>query len=304
MSQRPRLSAERCSVRSELIGAPMFGTASTVRSWLLVEHGGPWGVHALDDARMRSATRAALREAQDRFDVRVLLIRRTSEPPLPDRRVTCFAVRSGPGAPWLERAELGGLDDVPDVDVEGLSRGESAGMTRVAEPLFVVCTHGRHDPCCAERGRPLARALARSEAEATWEGSHVGGDRFAGNLVAFPHGMYFGRLAPQDAASVTMAYRRGRIDLAHYRGRSCYATSVQAAEHLFRVDQGLDGVDDVRPVGAVRRDGLIVVTLVARAQSYRVTIERSREEPRVLTCHDTEPFAAPAHRLVAIEAVT
>lgn len=294
--------AERCSVRSAGAGEPMLGTASTIRSWLLLEHGGPWGPHALDDARMRTPARRALHAAEERFGVRVLLIRRPSTTPARDRSAMCFAIRSGPGEPWIERAELDRLDEVAEVNVEALANGETTGMTRIDEPLLLVCTHGRHDPCCAERGRPLAQVLVASETDATWESSHVGGDRFAGNIVAFPHGMYFGRVTPGDAASLAAAYRAGRIDLAHHRGRSCYPTSIQAAEHLFRVDRRVDGIDDVRPDGVQRRDGRLVVTLVAGEQRFEVTIERSRAEPRVLTCHGTEPFAAPAHRLVSIEA--
>lgn len=277
----------------------MYGTASTVRSWLLVEHGGPWGAHALADARMGPEARAALRAAEERFEVRVLLIRRPSRGG--DRRPACFAVRSGPGEPWIERAELDRLDDVADIDVSGLARGRTVGMPRERSPLFLVCTHGRHDPCCAERGRPLAWTLAASEPAATWESSHVGGDRFAGNIVAFPHGLYFGRVAPDEVAGVAAAYRAGRIDLARYRGRSCHSTAIQAAEHLFRIDRGLDRVDDVRPLRASRRDGRIVVTLTARSGRFDVTIERTRAEPGVLTCRDGGSFAAPIHRLVAID---
>jgi hypothetical protein len=279
----------------------MFATASTVRSWLLLEHGGPWGVHVPGDARMRSATREYLRDIDDRHGIRVVLIRRPQAAPRRDRAATCFAIRSGPGSPWIERADLDLLDDVMGVDVEALASGTTTGMSRTDDPLLLVCTHGRHDPCCAERGRPLARALAAAEPDATWECSHIGGDRFAGNVLAFPHGMYFGRVAPQDAASVADAYRAGRIDLPRYRGRSCYATTIQAADYFFRLERGVDGVDAVRPVSASRRDGRISVTVLEGSSRYVVTLERFRAEPRVLTCHDTEPFAAPAHRLVAIE---
>lgn len=280
----------------------MFATASTVRSWLLLEHDGPWGVHVPTDPRMRETTRARLRAAEER-GIRVLLIRRPRSVYAPDRRPSCVAIRSGPGEPWIERSELDRLDDVVDVELDGLANGDTAGMPRADEPLFLVCTHGRHDPCCAERGRPLARTLAESEPLATWECSHIGGDRFAGNIVAFPHGMYFGRVPPDLAAGVTAAYRSGRIDLAHYRGRSCYSTAIQAAEHLFRVERDIDRLDAVRPVVASRRGGRVSVTVEAAAERYVVTIERFRAEPRVLTCHDVEPFAAPVHRLVAIERV-
>ncbi|HZB24385.1 MAG TPA: hypothetical protein VE444_11130 [Gaiellaceae bacterium] len=43
--------SERCSQASETRGEPMAGTASTVRSWILLEDPGPWGGDALRDAR-------------------------------------------------------------------------------------------------------------------------------------------------------------------------------------------------------------------------------------------------------------
>ena len=76
-----------------------------------------------------------------------------------------------------------------------------------------MCTNGRHDVCCAERGRPLYRALAEEFPEQTWECSHIGGDRFAGNAVCFPHGVYFGWLEPQDAPGTIRRYAQGAIDL-------------------------------------------------------------------------------------------
>ena len=47
-----------------------------------------------------------------------------------------------------------------------LGAGRSVGLTPEADPVLAVCTHGRHDACCAERGRPLARALAAEPAGA------------------------------------------------------------------------------------------------------------------------------------------
>ena len=40
----------RCARASEARAESLAGTASTVRSFLLVEHPGPWGVDALRDA--------------------------------------------------------------------------------------------------------------------------------------------------------------------------------------------------------------------------------------------------------------
>ena len=91
------------------------------------------------------------------------------------------------------------IHEVHDLDVEALGAGRSPGLTPHAGPGLRVCTHGRHDTCCAERGRPVAAALAAAHPELTWEVSHIGGDRFAANALVLPHGLYYGRL---DADSV------------------------------------------------------------------------------------------------------
>ena len=55
---------------------------------------------------------------------------------------------------------LDDIHEVHDLDVEALGAGRSPGLTPHLDPVFAVCTHGRHDTCCAERGRPAAAALA------------------------------------------------------------------------------------------------------------------------------------------------
>jgi hypothetical protein len=289
----------RCSARSEELGETIFGTASTVRHWLLIEHGGPWGKRPLLDARLPRRIAAELRRVDRSLGVRVLLIRRPTSSP--GTGTSCFAIRSGPGECWIQRATLGRLSDVMDLDLLALSRGRDPGLDPVSEPLFLVCTHGRRDPCCAERGRPLARALTEADPEATWESTHVGGDRFAGNVVAFPHGLYFGRVEPVEARAVAHSYRRAQIDLAHFRGRSCDPMMVQAGEHFLRENLELVGIDDVRPVGVRRHGAQVTVRFETQTGVLDVSLERRRTEPRRLTCHVAVPLSAPSYRLLAIE---
>jgi hypothetical protein len=236
--------SERCSQASEARDEPVAGTASTVRSWLLLEDPGPWGRDALLHARLPERVGLELQRRCAAAGVRPLLIRRTSSNASNTEGLTCFAIRSGPEPPWIERTRLPNIADALDLDLPALGRGERPGFEPVEGPLFLVCTHGRRDVCCAERGRPLAQALAAASPEPTWESSHVGGDRFAGNIVAFPHGLYLGRVRPHEAVRVAV-YAEGRVPLEHLRGRSCYPMPVQAAEVALRTQEGLDGLDDV-----------------------------------------------------------
>ena len=209
----------RCSHASEAEGEPLVGTASTITNWLLVEHAGPWGEEALRHARLPAGLGDVLRRRERELKIRVLLIRRHGRGAAAKR--SCFAIHTGPDRPWIEHADLEDVRDVAAIDLDALGRGASVGMTPTEDPLFAVCTHGRRDPCCAERGRPLAAALSEAFPEQTWESTHIGGDRFAGNMIAFPHGFYFGRVDAARRCRVATGYVGGTIDLEHLRGRSC-----------------------------------------------------------------------------------
>ena len=257
----------------------MLGTASTVRSWLLIEHPGPWGRFALAGDRLPDGLGDELRMRAAASGVRVLLIRRPGRSAAGS--TVAFAIRSGPGEPWIERLGAG-------IPHEGA--------------VFLVCTHGRHDPCCAERGRPLAEALASAFPEETWESSHFGGDRFAGNLVAFPHGFYFGRVRPEESKGVARTYLDGRLDLERLRGRSCLPMPVQAAEHFLREHEGLDGVDDVEPEGAITTSSGARVRFRTAAGRSEVHLARGTDiVARRLTCHSQHEERPPTYRLLGIE---
>jgi hypothetical protein len=278
----------------------MLGTASTVRSWLLLEHPGPWGRFALPDSRLPAGLGDELRMRAATAGVRVLLIRRPGRSA--DGSTGAFAIRSGPEEPWIERVELARFEAALELELERLGRGEPLGAGIPHEgAVFLVCTHGRHDPCCAERGRPLVVALSASFPNETWESSHFGGDRFAGNLVVFPHGFYFGRVRPDESETVARTYLDGRLDLERLRGRSCRPMPVQAAEHFLREHEGLDRIDDVEPEDAITTPSGARVRFRTSAGRFEVHIAREPDVARRLTCHSQHEERPPTYRLLAIK---
>jgi hypothetical protein len=281
----------------------MFGTASTVRSWLLIEQPGPWGRFALAGGRLPDGLGEELRMRSAYSGVRVLLIRRPGRSAEGPARA--FAIRSGPEEPWIQRVELSRVEDVLEVDLDRLGRGErsDAGIPHRGA-VFLVCTHGRHDPCCAERGRPLAEALSSAFPEETWESSHFGGDRFAGNLVVFPHGFYFGRVRPEGSEALARTYLDGRLDLERLRGRSCRPMPVQAAEQFLREHEGLDRIDDVEVDAAITTPSGARVRFRTAAGRSEVRLAREPDVvARRLTCHSQHEERPPAYRLLAIESL-
>jgi hypothetical protein len=279
----------------------MYGTASTATNWILVEQPGPWGWDAVVQNRLSRSLARALRAMVRELSIRVVLIRRPGRGPAVHGR-RCYLIHSGPDTPWVEHARLGRLDELLDVDVGELATGRPTGLgTLEAGSLFLVCTNGARDPCCAERGRPLAAALEKEFGDRLWESSHIGGDRFAPNLVCFPHGLYFGRVSSQDAARIAREVEAGVLDLEHYRGRSCYPFEIQAAEYFARRELGLTRIEDLRPVRRTDlRPGEIEVEFegVADARlTLRLSIEPA-EPPRLLTCKSRSVSRPPRYELL------
>jgi hypothetical protein len=296
------VSEPRCAIASEGRHEPLTGTASPVRAFLLVENAGPWGVDALRNSRLPLAVKESLAERAAEAGVRVLLVRKHGRAtPRADLRV--FAAYAAPERPWTETATLAGPEALADLDLASFGAGRSPGLTSYTGQLLCVCTHGRHDTCCAERGRPVAAMLAQRFPEQTWEVSHIGGDRFAGNLLVLPTGLYYGRLDPSSAIGVAEATGRGELVLEHLRGRSGYGTAVQSAEIYLRRELGEVGNDSVRLVTASRDGAEVTAEFSVLGTVHRVRVRRVRSaEPHRLTCQALRPNQVVSHELVNIEA--
>lgn len=289
----------RCSAASAARGEPLAGTASTVRPFLLIQQAGPWGVDALPDSRIPTDLSTALSARCRAAGVRPLLIRRHAR--RKPQGVRVFAAYADPHEPWLETTTLTHIGEIADLDLVALGRGESPGLTPRTEPVFLVCTHGRHDVCCAERGRPLARALNASHPEQTWECSHIGGDRFAGNLLMLPEGICYGRADADSGPRIAAGHLDGRLDLDHMRGRAGYGFVVQAAEWHLRRELSLTGLADVVLVARSTRGDVTAATFdVVNRGRWLVRVRSDRSEPQLLTCRSPGPQQGLQIQLVSV----
>ncbi|MBB3675634.1 sucrase ferredoxin [Modestobacter versicolor] len=284
-----RLDDARCSVQALLRGDSPVATAPPARRWLLVEQPGPWGRDALLESRFdrRVASRLAARARE--LGVRVQLVRRAGE------RL------SASGRRWAVADTTPGVETIwwstrdTDADLLEVPWDGSVG-TPSTTPTYLVCTHGAHDVCCAVRGRPLARALPAGGAPVdVWETSHLGGDRFAANVVVLPWGFVYGQV-PEDGSALVAAHAAGQVALPWLRGRAGLVPAAQAAQHHARGELGLLGVHDLPPrrvralpapaPGIDRFD----VTLAGPAGDVLVTLEsRLSTSAHRLTCAAPNP---------------
>lgn len=293
-----------CAEEARGAAEPLAGTASRVEHWLLVEYAGYWPFEPLEAAVFAGTLRQRLAEQLGRLPhARLLLVKRPGR----DRGdgVSVVYGRSGERGGWLRRLELGAHPDLLGFDVAAAVASAAPPGAEIEHPLLIACTHGVRDRCCARYGQELCRALHEHADPAwVWQSTHVGGDRFAGNLVVLPEGLYFGWVGGDDAERVLAAYLGGRIDLDHYRGRSSHPFPAQAADAYVRRTTGLDGLHDVRLVGGRRTAaGAWTVRFLAEVSGvvHEVDVAAELRGLAYLTCKSGEPkrarrYVVRAHR--------
>lgn len=280
----------RCSAAAERRLEDLAGTATHVTAFLLVEHHGPWGASAPRDSRLPDSVKAHLTTYKN---IKVLLARRHHRAHrTPQYRVFL----AFPALDLLLMSSYEDPEELTALDLDAIASGEPPDWPRIEGPLFGVCTHGRHDACCAEKGRPVAAALTASHPAETWEISHMGGDRFAANMVVLPHGLYYGRMDPGTASQVAFMHEQGRVDIERLRGRSSYPMQVQYAEIALRrhlEEDRLDAVELTRrrgPMCVFKREGV----------EWAVTVRKLESGEAQLTCSIERLSPLPVFEVLSI----
>lgn len=267
----------------------MAGTAPSDAAFLFIEYSGSWGGRAVAESRLDEDVRAFLDAVPG---VRVQLIRRHGR--TAQSGVTVFAAHVGPRSAWVEMAVLADVRDVLGLDVAALSGGRSPGLTPYDDVLWLVCTNGRRDLCCADIGRPVTAALAAEWPEQTWETTHLGGHRFAGTLLALPSGVTLGRVDPTAALEACRDLASGVHPVPWSRGRVGAPGPAQVAELHLRAELGVTGLDDVRVIGIVGDE----VTLMVADERWRVVVRTSAGAPRRQSCGDLKTKSAAVYEPV------
>ncbi len=279
-----------CAALARALDEPLPGTAPVAPRWVCLEHRGTWP-HDIT-AHRDDAVRAFLaRAAAEGW--RPLLVRRAGRRPT-DGPTRVFLATTGPDRPEItvlpvaDPAELAGL---------ALPRpGEALPGAAVADPMLLVCTHGRRDRCCAVDGRALARAVLGTGETDVWECTHLGGHRFAPTALVLPTGYVYGRLDVTGAVAALKAASVGEVEPALCRGRSTWTAPGQVAELAVRAATGLRDAGGLRveaapPRGAGEPDPVTDVVVAARdGRRWEVTV-------RPTACPGNRPVSCGATAL-------
>ena len=286
-----------CAEASRARGDSLVGSAGPATAWVLVEHRGGWPRAAADDPLFADGAGRRLLTAANRTGTRLLLVRRPGRRSHDDSPTKVAVVSQRLGRSWWR--EHAGPQDLQAAAhlVEALrdrepDSPEPDGWTQSTDELLLVCAHSQHDPCCAVHGRATAAALTADHGPGTWECSHLGGDRFAGNLLVLPEGVLYGGLDATSAADCVAAHRAGRVLVDRLRGICGLPPYVNAA--LARVWTLYPDLGRARPrvlETTTLEPGTWLVEVEVPSAVLTVQV-RSVSEPAVkLTCHAARPAA-------------
>jgi hypothetical protein len=293
----PRGGWAPCSDRSLERNDPLAGTGGFGERWFLVEIDGSWGQHAFLNSRLDPGLAHDLVHRIEGAGMRPLAIRRVNRRADARRAQSSWRWAIVDTRPGLESTRWGSVDDPARLMQVPLD-----GSTGVAsdDPVICVCTHARHDQCCAVKGRPVATAMAAAFPDGTWECSHLGGDRFAATLILFPAGLYYGRASVEDAPGLVDRYREGRLDARTFRGRSSSPNVVQAAEAVARTQIEDDSITAFAHRSTASEPGGWRVTLAHGDQNVVVRLAASMSTPLLTTCEATVALPVREYELVSV----
>ncbi|WP_329238137.1 sucrase ferredoxin [Streptomyces sp. NBC_00111] len=287
-----------CADAARARGDAFGGTAPYGRVWVLIEYRRGWPVNGFDGLDLDPEIKALVFSAAQASRARVLLVRR------PGRR------RPDGSGRWavLRHDDSGALRQQwgswrLDQDLAQIMNALQSPGERDGPPVVLVCAHGLHDACCAVRGRPVARVLSERWPDLVWECTHVGGDRFAANVIVVPDGVYYGGLDAASSLTVVEEHLAGRIRADHLRGFTTLYPPQQAAVVAVLKRFGPAGQHDYTVVGTVRGKDAWNVKVSGGPSHGRAldVVVRARRTPQLrLTCRGPEESSALVYDVVSV----
>ncbi len=260
----------------------LCGTADSVDVWLCLEYRPTWKARVLADNALSVGVRSWLQETLARFESAGLKCRPQfiRQPEIESDSVRLLLSHGGSTYQW-QGAGYGYLEEL-DLAALVTERALAAVAERIREPQYLVCTNGQRDVCCARFGLPLYSALRERVGERAWQVTHLGGHRFAPNVLTLPDACLYGRLTPEEVDDFLAATEQGLVAFPHLRGRTCYPPAVQAAEALL-------GTDGLRLLHVEELNDATRVRFAAGSRTVHIDVHRASEPETVLkSCSDEE----------------
>ncbi len=270
---------------SELNSAePLLGTADVVDVWVLLEYRPAWQAKAIKHNELNPEVKAWLVDGIAKLEAQGLRVRpqmvRQPEIDRPDTRLLLYHQDRLHGGLLREfGAGTEGYTDLTTTGIDELVADAQQGRI-IEDAQYFVCTNGQRDRCCARFGLLTYAKLREVVGARVWQTTHLGGHRFAPNVLTLPQGVLYGRVVTEAVESFVDAVETGQMLSDYIRGRSCYPKHVQAAEVIA-------AQADLRLLHVDGDEARATVTFAGKSSSVSVTVKQASEPLEVVaSCGD------------------
>lgn len=259
-----------CSAQFE---EPLAGTAKAAGLFLALEHSLGWSHDILDGGVWGADISAQVKKWLKERGAALQLIRKPGRlGQIKCAGVSLYIAHAQPTEPngvFMEHLTVASVEEMLSLDIQ---LGQTTpGARRVDHPLYLVCTHGKRDRCCAIKGRPMAQAMYNLFPDVVWETSHSKGHRFAPATVLLPWNYSYGRLSAVQTKELIESIHRGQLYAPGCRGRGIYSPQGQVAELAVRTQTQSWGIADI--------DEVVELAGAATAPRYLVTLSDASDQP-------------------------
>ena len=225
----------------------LVGSAVHVDVWLLVEYAYAWKPKALEDNILPRRVLDIFDQLTRAFktlglNLRIQFIKQAASE-LHSPRL--YFADGRDGHVRLLTTKISGYSEFPSLSADELLAGCAAGFLPTDEEIYLVCTNGQRDICCARFGRPLYSRLHETYGKRIWQTTHLGGHRYAPNLLCLPSGYVYGYVSPEVSVDLVRDHDNQQLDIERLRGRSHYLPHVQAGEIFTRREHNLRHKNDL-----------------------------------------------------------
>ncbi|RME78846.1 MAG: hypothetical protein D6785_11695 [Planctomycetota bacterium] len=288
---------KQCSFFSKKQKEPIQGTAPYYESYLLIEAPLPWPRKIYGHPLLPKALKSWVKEKNS---CPLLIVNNSSQEEGP-YRLFFFSKESPQKGRMTKIKNFSELEKALEMDSLF-----SLLTKELEEPVFLVCTHGFRDSCCGSLGIPFFLQLEeeiqkRNPSSFVFRSSHVGGHRFAVNLLIFPEARLYGRLHKDIIPEILEDGLKRNVLKPYYRGCAYLSPPCQMAE-IWAREQGMD----ISSLG-IREDGEWVYVegeVKGETQRFRLNISQDSKPLRVLgSCGDKELKEVYPLRIEKIESV-
>jgi hypothetical protein len=290
---------QTCFNNSLQASEQIFATAPNVNFWILIEYKDFWEEKAFNNCDIDIEVKNVIRDLAGQYPKsRIQLIR--NELSSKDHIKLYIAITKETERKVYE-FKVESHQDILNID---FNRGLSDRNLK-PEPILLVCTHGSHDKCCGEKGLELFNNLSKHEKDfEVWQTTHLGGHRFAANILILPDGIYYGRITKDNYEKIINSHLNNNLEINMLRGRCFYHPEVQAAEYYLRSELKYSYINSLNLISQSTTETGIVNVIFEIENSdnvFEVLLEKNDKALQLFaSCRDKHKKFIAQYKLMSI----